>query len=140
MNYINYSKRWKEELKPCLNAKQNRDWDKILKYYGFNRPENVKAENLIVLSEGVWVKIKPMDEFRKIRGISKHNVYYDGDYPPIYHTSCLGGMNHKFIIDERAIDLQDVPEEDAQKRLLDFIKIVTGISDLPSVPKGILKL
>lgn len=142
MNYNRFSKEWQNKLKPFLKAEQCRTWDDIAKMYGFDKESVVKSSQLTVLSEGVWVEIVDYLEFRKFRGITSCNIYYDGDFANIYSTSYIS-HRHKFRINNQEIDLRTyMPSEGTKAKLLEFIKKATGISDevLPEVPKGILKI
>ena len=110
--------------------------------YGFDKESTVESSQLTVLSEGVWVEIVDIAEFRKFRGITNSNIYYDGDFANIYSTSYIS-HRHKFRIDNQEIDLCDsMPSVETKTKLLEFIKKATGITDevLPEVPKGILKI
>lgn len=142
MNYNRFSKEWQDRLKPFLKAKQCRTWEDIAGRYGLNKEANVKTLQLSVLSEGVWVEIVDFEEFRKFRGITNNDIYYDGDFANLYSTSYIS-HRHKFRIDGQEIDLRDYrPSAETRTKLLEFIKKATGISDevLPEVPKGILKI
>ena len=146
MNYNRFSKEWQDKLEPCLRAEQRRTWDDVYRFYNFSRNNRAKEDNLIVLSEGVWLIIDEAlitsNRFRKIRGITKTDVYYDGMYPTIFTAYALGSLYSRFIIDGHVMDLTMVDKDNRQEALLKFIKETTGISDntLPEVPKGILKL
>lgn len=142
MNYNRFSKAWQNELKPYLRAKQRRTWERIVEMYGFDKESIVESSQLTVLSEGVWVEIVDIAEFRKFRGITSSNIYYDGDFANIYSTSYVS-HRHKFRIDNQEIDLRSsMPSVETKVKLLEFIKKATGITDevLPEVPKGILKI
>lgn len=142
MNYNRFSKEWQDRLKPFLRAKQCRTWDDIAKTYGFNKESAAKSLQLSILSEGVWVEIVDYEEFRKFRGITRNDIYYDGDFANIYSTSYIS-HRHIFRIDDQEIDLRhSMSSEESKAKLLEFIKNATGISDevLPEVPKGILKI
>jgi len=142
MNYNRFSKEWQNKLKPFLKAKQHRTWNDIVKMYGFDKESVVKSSQLTVLSEGVWVEIVDFKEFRKFRGITSYDIYYDGDFANLYSTSYIS-HRHKFRIDNQEIDLRAyMPSEEAKAKLLEFIKKASGITDevLPEVPKGILKI
>ncbi|MBQ2654904.1 MAG: hypothetical protein IJQ67_00750 [Bacilli bacterium] len=146
MNYNRYSIEWQDRLNPYLNAVQGRTWEDTVRYFHFYDEQRAKNENLVILSEGVWMEIDVLfsnsKKLRKIRGITKDDVYYDGDYKGIYNCLGLGSLSHVFRIDEHKIDLNDVPPNKRQDELLAFIKDNTGITDerLPPVPKGILKI
>ena len=146
MNYNRFSKEWQDKLEPCLRAEQKRSWEEIYKFYAFYNNDRAKQDNLIVLSEGVWLIIDDVfitaDRFRKIRAITNNDVYYDGMYPTIYTAYALGSLYSRFIIDGHVMDLTMVDKDNRQEALLKFIEETTGISDntLPAVPKGILKL
>lgn len=142
MNYNRFSKEWQNRLKPFLKAEQRRTWDDIAKMYGFDKESVVKSSQLTVLSEGVWVEIVDYLEFRKFRGITSCDIYYDGDFANIYSTSYIS-HRHKFRINNEEIDLRGfTPSLQTKAKLLEFIKKATGITDevLPEVPKGILKI
>lgn len=142
MNYNRFSKEWQDKLKPFLSAKQCRTWDDIVKMYGFDKESTVNSSQLSVLSEGVWVEIVDYEEFRKFRGITRNDIYYDGDFANIYSTSYIS-HRHKFRIDNHEIDLRNsMPSPEGKTKLLEFIRKATGITDevLPEVPKGILKI
>lgn len=142
MNYNRFSKVWQNELKPFLGAKQRRTWERVVEMYGFDKESTVESLQLTVLSEGVWVEIVDIAEFRKFRGITNSCIYYDGDFSNIYSTSYIS-HRHKFRIDNQEIDLRSsMPSVETKAKLLEFIKKATGITDevLPEVPKGILKI
>jgi hypothetical protein len=146
MNYNRYSIEWQDKLNPYLNAVQGRTWEDTVNCFHFDNEQRVKNENLVILSEGVWVEIDVLfssaTKLRKIRGITKNDVYYDGDYKGIYNSLGLGSLSHVFRIDDHKIDLNDIPPNRRQDELLAFIKDYSGITDerLPPVPKGILKI
>ena len=146
MNYNRYSQEWQDKLNPYLNAVQSRTWEDTIRMFHFDIEQQVKNENLIILTEGVWMEIDVLfsiaTKLRKIRGVTKNNVYYDGDYKGIYNSLGLGSLSHVFGIDGHKIDLNDVPPNKRQDELLTFIKDNSGITDgrLPPVPKGILKI
>ena len=146
MNYSRYSIEWQDKLNPYLNAVQGRTWEDTITMFHFDIEEQVKNENLVILSEGVWMEIDILfsnsKKLRKIRGVTKDDVYYDGDYKGIYNCLALGSLSHVFRIDDHKIDLNDVPPNRRQDELLAFIKDYSGITDerLPPVPKGILKI
>ena len=146
MNYSRYSIEWQDKLNPYLNAVQGRTWEDTITMFHFDNDEQVKNENLVILSEGVWMEIDILfsnsKKLRKIRGVTKNDVYYDGDYKGIYNCLGLGSLSHVFRIDDHKIDLNDIPPNRRQDELLAFIKDYSGITDerLPPVPKGILKI
>ena len=146
MNYNRYSIEWQDRLSPYLNAVQGRTWEDAITLFRFYDEQRVKNENLVILSEGVWMEIDVLfsdsTKLRKIRGVTKYDVYYDGDYKGIYNSLGLGSLSHVFRIDDHKIDLNDVPPNKRQDELLKFIEQYSGITDerLPPVPKGILKI
>ena len=146
MNYSRYSIEWQDKLNPYLNAVQDRTWEDTIRMFHFDIEQQVKNENLVILSEGVWMEIDILfsnsKKLRKIRGVTKNDVYYDGDYKGIYNCLGLGSLSHVFRIDDHKIDLNDIPPNRRQDELLAFIKDYSGITDerLPPVPKGILKI
>lgn len=146
MNYNRYSKEWRDKLSLYLDAIQGRTWEDVVQYFRFYDEQRVKDENLVILSEGVWMEIDVLfsnsKKLRKIRGVTKNDVYYDGDYKGIYNCLGLGSLSHVFRIDDHTIDLNDVPLNKRQEKLLKFIEQYSGITDecLPAVPKGIIKI
>ena len=146
MNYNRYSQEWRDRLSLYLDAIQVRTWEDAVQYFRFYDEQRVKDENLVILSEGVWMEIDVLfsnsTKLRKIRGVTKNDVYYDGDYKGIYNCLGLGSLSHVFGIDDHKIDLNDFPSNKRQEKLLAFIKDYSGITDecLPPVPKGILKI
>lgn len=147
MNFNGYSKEWLNRLNPYLNAVQDRTWEDTVTVFRLDDKRVAKKHNLVVLSEGVWMEINALDStdntmLRKIRAVTKNNVYYDGRYKGFWNSLHLGSLNHVFRIDDHRIDLTDVPLHRQQDELLAFIKDHAGITDdtLPSVPKGILKI
>ena len=146
MNYNRYSIEWQDKLNPYLNAVQDRTWEDTIRMFHFDDEQHAKDGNLVILSEGVWMEIDILfsnsKKLRKIRGVTKDDVYYDGDYKGIYNCLGLGSLSHVFRIDDYKIDLNNVPLNRRQDELLAFIKDNTGITDerLPPVPKGILKI
>lgn len=145
MNFNRYSKEWLDRLNPYLNAVQDRTWEDTATLFQLDE-RRVKKHNLVVLSEGVWMEIDVLCStdtmLRKIRAVTKDDVYYDGDRKGFWTALHLGSLNHVFRIDRHKIDLTDVPPDRRQDELLAFIKNNNGIADspLPPVPKGILKI
>lgn len=146
MNFNGYSKEWLDRLNPYLNAVQDRTWEDTVTVFRLDDKQVAKKHNLVVLSEGVWMEIDAIGStdtmLRKIRAVTKNDVYYDGRHKGFCHSLRLGSLNHVFRIDDHRIDLTDVPLHRRQDELLAFIKDHTGITDdtLPPVPKGILKI
>lgn len=146
MNFNGYSKEWLDRLNPYLNAVQDRTWKDVVTVFRLDDRQVAKKHNLVVLSEGVWMEINALCStdtmLRKIRAVTKNDVYYDGRYKGFWCSMCLGSLNHVFIIDGDKIDLTGVPLHRRQDELLAFIKDHGGIADepLPPVPKGILKI
>lgn len=146
MNYNRYSPEWRDKLSLYLDAIQNRTWEDTVRYFHFYDEQHAKNENLVILTEGVWMEIDVLfsnsKKLRKIRGVTKNDVYYDGDYKGIYNCLGLGSLSHVFRIDDHKIDLNNVPPNKRQDELLKFIEQCSGITDerLPPVPKGILKI
>ena len=103
MNYSRYSIEWQDKLNPYLNAVQGRTWEDTITMFHFDIEEQVKNENLVILSEGVWMEIDILfsnsKKLRKIRGVTKDDVYYDGDYKGIYNCLALGSLSHVFRIE-----------------------------------------
>ena len=145
MNFNRYSKEWLDRLNPYLNAVQDRTWEDTATLFQLDE-RHAKNQNLAILSEGVWTEINSLCStdtiIRKIRAVTKDDVYYDGDRKGFWHSLHLGSLNHVFRIDGDKIDLTDVSLHRRQDELLAFIKDHSGITDdsLPPVPKGILKI
>lgn len=145
MNFNGYSKEWLDRLNPYLNAVQDRTWEDTATLFQLDE-RRAKNQNLVILSEGVWTEIDVLCStdtmLRKIRAVTKDDVYYDGDRKGFWTALRLGSLNHVFRIDRHKIDLTDVPPDRRQDELLAFIKNNNGIADgpLPTVPKGILKI
>lgn len=145
MNFNRYSKEWLDRLNPYLNAVQDCTWEDTATLFQLDE-RRAKNQNLVILSEGVWTEIDVLCStdtiIRKIRAVTKDDVYYDGDRKGFWNSLCLGSLNHVFRIDGHGIDLTDVPLHRRQDELLAFIKDHAGITDgtLPPVPKGILKI
>lgn len=146
MNFNGYSKEWLDRLNPYLNAVQDRTWEDTVTVFRLDDRQVAKKHNLVILSEGVWTEIDVLCStdtvLRKIRAVTKDDVYYDGDRKGFWTALRLGSLNHVFRIDRHKIDLTDVPLHRRQDELLAFIKDHAGIADgtLPTVPKGILKI
>ena len=76
MNYNRYSREWLNKLNPYLDAIQNRTWEDVVKHFRFDIEQHVKRENLVILSEGVWMEIDILFSNRtKIRKIRAPNPY-----------------------------------------------------------------
>ena len=146
MNFNRYSKEWLDRLDPYFNAAQDCTWEYAMASLGLGDKQVAKSQNLVVLSEGVWMEFNLLCStdmvLRKIRAVTKNDVCYDGSYKGFWHSLRLGSLNHVFRIDGHRIDLTGVPLHRRQDELLAFIKDHSGIADdpLPSVPKGILKI
>ena len=146
MNFNRYSKEWLDRLDPYFNAVQDCTWEYAMALLGLGDKQVAKSQNLVVLSEGVWMEFNLLCStdmvLRKIRAVTKNDVCYDGRYKGFWHSLHLGSLNHVFRIDGHKIDLTDVPLHRQQDELLAFIKDHSGITDerLPPVPKGILKI
>lgn len=89
---MNYSQEWQDKLNLHNSLPQVLDWESTIakKYVDLNHP---KAANLIFLNNPVWIEIHTMcsiDPFRKIKAISKYNVYFDGTYKDRSNSCSLG--------------------------------------------------
>ena len=140
---MKYSQEWQDKLNLHNSLPQVLDWETTIakKYVDLN---NSKATNLIFLNNPVWIEIHTMyshDPFRKIKAISKYNVYFDGTYKDRSNSCALGCIHGwDYTIDGHTLDLNYARVEDNnQERLIDFIKAYSdGFYD--PIPKGILKI
>jgi len=142
---MNYSPAWQEQLDYYNSLRQKYDWEYVVTEQKLNDPKNYKAENLIILNKPVWVEIHSMvgnKPFRKIKAVSKYNVYFDGVYEGMSHSLSLGCINGwDYTIDGHTLDLSSANRDDQnnQERLIDLIKTYSDGFYEP-VPKGILKI
>lgn len=87
MNFNGYSKEWLDRLNPYLNAVQDRTWEDTMALFRLHSEQVVKRQNLVVLSEGVWMEIDALGStdtmLRKIRAVTKNDVYSDAFIPPV---------------------------------------------------------
>lgn len=140
---MNYSQAWQDKLNYYNGLEQTSKWETIIAK-GYVHINDSKAENLIFLKKPVWVEIHDMvgsRPFRKIKAISKYNVYFDGFYDGLGNSPALGCI-HKwdYTIDGHKLDLNNARAQDNnQELLLNFIKQYSDAFYEP-VPKGILKI
>lgn len=133
-----YSKDWQDKINELESYQHTYKWKDVVDYFKvFPNFDLNDSNSTVVLPEGIWVQITDLEftktTFRKIRAITRFNVYYDGAYDSIYHTFSLGSLFHKFTIDGKTLDLTNVENPIRQQKLLDFLT-------MPIVPKGILKI
>ena len=140
---MNYSREWQDKLNLHNGLPQVLDWKTAIaeKYVDLN---NSKATNLIFLNNPVWIEIHEMcgrDPFRKIKAVSKYNVYFDGTYKDLSDSFALGRIHGwDYTIDGHTLDLNRARlQDDNQEKLIDFIKEYSDGFYKP-VPKGILKI
>ena len=140
---MNYSQAWQDKLNFHNSLQQDLDWETTIakKYVDLN---NSKATNLIFLNNPIWIEIHTMyshDPFRKIKAISKYNVYFDGTYKDCSNSCALGSIHGwDYTIDGHKLDLNYARvEDDNQEKLIDFIKEYSDAFYKP-VRKGILKI
>ena len=140
---MNYSQEWQDKLNLHNGLPQVLDWETVIakKYVNL---ENPKATNLVFLNNPVWIEIHTMrgiDPFRKIKAISKYNVYFDGTYKGLSSTFCLGCLHGwDYTIDGHTLDLNRMRfQDDNQEKLIEFLRLYTD-AFFPPVPKGILKI
>lgn len=140
---MKYSQEWQDKLNHHNRLQQVLDWETIIAEHHVDLNHS-KATNLIFLNNPVWIEIHTMcsiDPFRKIKAISKYNVYFDGTYKDRSNSCALGSIHGwDYTIDGHKLDLNYARVEDNnQERLIDFI---TKYSDAfyEPVPKGILKI
>ena len=140
---MNYSREWQDKLNLHNGLHQVLDWETAIakKYVNL---ENSKATNLIFLNNPVWIEIHTMygiDPFRKIKAISKYNVYFDGTYKGLSSFFGLGRLHGlDYTIDGHTLDLNRARlQDDNQEKLIEFLKLYSD-AFIPPVPKGILKI
>ena len=140
---MKYSQEWQDKLNLHNSLQQALDWETIIaqKYVDLN---SSKATNIIFLNNPIWIEIHDMyshDPFRKIKAISKYNVYFDGTFKGRSSSCALGCIhNWDYTIDGHKLDLNRARIEDNnQERLIDFIKTYSDAFYEP-IPKGILKI
>lgn len=141
---MNYSQDWQDKLDYHNSIPQKYDWDYLVSNEKLYDPSNERAKNLIILNKPVWVSIHQMvgsDPFRKIKAISKYNVYFDGSYKGMSSSFALGCLHGwYYIIDGHVLDLSNARKEDNnQERLINFIKTYSDGFYEP-IRKGILKI
>lgn len=140
---MNYSQEWQDKLNLHNSLQQVLDWETTIakKYVDLNHS---RATNLIFLDNPVWIEIHSMcstDPFRKIKAISKYNVYFDGVFKGRSSSCALGCINGwDYTIDGHTLDLKCARcQDDNQEKLIDFIKKYSD-GFMPQIPKGILKI
>ena len=143
---MNYTSKWQNKIDSLEKNPKEYEWEQISKWYHFDNKDYAKSCNLTVFNRGVWLEIDELDrvswKYRKVRALTENNVFYDGWYYTINNCSSLGSFNHIFKIDKASIDLRGKNNRSARKMLCEFIKKYAGVDDeeLPTIPKGILKL
>ena len=146
---MRYSEEWLNKINSQTPYTPRYTWNEIIKYYNFDNEGERQYQNLVILSEGVWMEISKFFtnakeyDFIKIRAVTKNNVIFDGADRD--GTISMGSIDHIFRIDGNQVDLQKLPDSSKktkQEILLDFIKEYSDAHDdrLPKVPKGILKI
>lgn len=153
-----YSKEWIDLIAKCESHKQCKPWQAVLDAY-FTTQEKIKEDNLVIFNEGIWIEISNFSftysditfKTRKIRGISKSDIFYDGCYSGINDLFSLGSWEHIYRIDGHELDLRENhdpyeylahrEDTEAQRKLIEFIrKYSEKPIFMPEVPSGILKL
>ena len=140
---MNYSQEWQDKLNFHNGLPQVLDRETAVAKKYINL-ENSKATNLIFLNNPVWIEIHTMygiDPFRKIKAISKYNVYFDGTYKGLSSSIGLGHLHGwDYTIDGHTLDLNRARlQDDNQEKLIEFLKLYSD-AFIPPVPKGILKI
>lgn len=81
------------------------------------------------------------DPFRKIKAISRYDVYFDGTYKGLSDSIDLGRIHGwDYTIDGHTLDLNRARlQDDNQEKLIEFLKLYSD-AFIPPVPKGILKI
>lgn len=140
---MNYSREWQDKLNLHNGLPQVLDWETAIAKKYVNLDDS-RAANLIFLNNPVWIEIHTMcgiDPFRKIKAISKYNVYFDGTYKGLscfFGLGCLHGWD--YTIDGHTLDLKRARrQDDNQEKLIEFLKLYSD-AFIPPVPKGILKI
>ena len=140
---MNYSQEWQDKLNLHNGLPQVLDWETAIakKYVNL---ENPKMANLIFLNNPVWIEIHAMcgiDPFRKIKAVSKYNVYFDRTYKGLSSFFGLGRLHGwDYTIDGHTLDLNRARlQDDNQEKLIEFLKLYSD-AFIPPVPKGILKI
>ena len=140
---MNYSREWQDKLNLHNGLPQVLDWKTsiVKKYVDL---DDSRAANLIFLNNPVWIEIHTMcgiDPFRKIKAISKYNVYFDGTYKGLSRFFGLGRLHGwDYTIDGHTLDLNRARlQDDNQEKLIEFLKLYSD-AFIPPVPKGILKI
>jgi len=140
---MNYSQDWQDKLNFYNSLQQELDWETVInnKYVDLTHS---KATDIIYLKKPVWIEIHQMvssDPFRKIKAISKYNVYFDGTFKGCSNSCALGCIHGwDYTIDGHTLDLNNARcQDNNQERLIDFIKEYSD-AFMPKIPKGILKI
>ena len=141
---MNYSPEWTNKLEFYNGLTKELDWDGIVRGHRLDDPSNKQAKNLIILNKPIWVEIHEMIgiyPLRKIKAISKYDVFFEGVYRPISYSTNMGCIHGwEYTIDGHTLDLTSNSKQDNnQEKLLDFIKVYSDGFYEP-VPKGILKI
>lgn len=140
---MNYSQKWQDKLNFYNGLRQTMDWETFIdtKYVDLNR---WMATDIVFLDNPVWVEIHHLighSPFRKIKAVSKYDVYFDGAYDKLSQSCSLGCINTwTYTIDGHTLDLTGAfVQENNQQKLIDFIKKYSD-GFMPQIPKGILKI
>lgn len=140
---MNYSQAWQDKLNFHNSLEHDLDWETVINKKYVNLTDS-KSANLIFLDNPVWVEIHDMvsyDPFRKIKAISKYNVYFDGTFKGCSNSCALGCLHDwTYTIDGHTLDLTGVGINDNNQ--LELIDLIKTYSDgfTPQIPKGILKI
>ena len=140
---MNYSREWQDKLNLHNGLPQVLDWETAIAKKYVNLDDS-RATNLIFLNNPVWIEIHEMcgwDLFRKIKAVSKYNVYFDGTYKDLSESFSLGCIHGwDYTVDGHTLDLNRARlQDDNQEKLIEFLKLYID-AFIPPVPKGILKI
>lgn len=143
---MKYSEYWQNKLNDWNRAKQSTTWETAKQLFPINHKEYAEKHNLVILSEGIWMKITAAPTgavlIRKVRAISDNTIYYDGIYPDVYTAYCMQIYPICCQIDNKKIHIEEYGGRKAQEKILNFIYKNSNVANnaMPQVPKGIIKI
>jgi hypothetical protein len=143
---MKYSEYWQNKLNDWNRAKQATTWETVKLSFPINHKEYAERHNLVILSEGIWMKITAANTgavlIRKVRAITDNTIYYDGIYPDIYDAYCMRTFPSYCQIDNKKIHIEEYGGRKAQEKILNFIYKNSNVvnNTMPQIPKGIIKI
>lgn len=143
---MKYSEDWQNKLNEWNKAEQKTSWETVKKLFPINHKEYAERHNLVILSEGIWMKITAAPTgnvlIRKVRAITDNTIYYDGIYPDVYNVYCMQTLPSCCQIDNKKIYIKEYGGRNAQEKILNFIYKNSNVvnSAMPQIPKGIIKI